>query len=61
MSIGSDRARLINYRRQHTAIADKSEVVQRAKGRNLSNKDNCLPTNTNMFEASIYSIKITRL
>ena len=49
-TIGSDRA-----------ITDISEVAQRAKGRNLSNKNNCLPTNTSTFEAVIHSIKITRL
>ena len=36
MRIGSDRARLINYRRQRRAIKDKSEVARKAKGRNLS-------------------------
>ena len=71
ITIGNDRARLIDYRkpgeeaheyrRQHRATADKSEVVQRAKGRNLSNNNNCLPTNTSTLKATIHSIKITRL
>ena len=60
-SIGSDRARLINYRRQRRAKTDISEVAQKTNGRNLSNKYNCLPTNTNTIEAAIHSIKITRL
>ena len=49
------------YQRQHRAITDISEVAQRAKGRNLSNNTNCLPTNTSTFEEAIHSIKITRL
>ena len=71
ITIRSDRARLIaignpereahEYRRQHRAITDKSEVAQRAKGGNLSNNSICLPTNASTFEAAIHSIKITRL
>ena len=38
------------------AITDISEVAQRAKGRNLSNNNNYLPTNTSTFEAAIHSI-----
>ena len=60
-SIGSDRARPINYRRPRRAITDKGEVAQRAKGRKLSNKNICLPTNTSTFEAAIHSIRMTRL
>ena len=40
---------------------DKSKAVQRAKGRSLSNKNNCLATKTSIFEVAIHSIKITRL
>ena len=61
MGIESNRARLSNYWRQHRVIKDKSKVAQRAKGRKLSNNNNCLTTNTSMFEAAIHSIRITRL
>ena len=45
----------------HRANIDKSLAAQRAKGRNLCNKNNCLLTNTSTFEAVIPSIKNTRL
>ena len=38
---------------------DKSKVAQKAKTRNLYNKNNFLPTNTSTFEAAIHSINIT--
>ena len=43
------------------ATIDENEVEHRAKGRNLFNRNNCLPTNTSTFEAVIHSIQITWL